>query len=168
MGLDRLSGLYRQVLLDHAHNPRNKRSVADYTGQMELLNPTCGDAIVVQYRMEDDVLVDVGFTGYGCSISIASASMMTEVMKGQTLEQAEQLIEAFNYLIGGSPAKKADLDSLADELKDAYFLEGVKQFPARYKCAVLAWKALEMGIGQVELLEGLTVGRQEKVSEMDE
>lgn len=165
MGLDRLSGLYRQVLLDHAQNPRNKRAVPDYTGQMELLNPTCGDAIVVQYRIDDQVLVDVGFTGYGCSISMASASMMTEVMKGQTLAQAEQLVSAFNQLIGGNDNKGANPESFVEQLKDAYFLEGVKQFPARYKCAILAWKALQMGIGEGELLEGLSLGQPEKAGE---
>lgn len=159
MGLDKLGMLYRQVLLEHANRPRNFGTLADYTKQVELLNPTCGDAIVVQYLLENHRITQVGFTGHGCSISMASASMMTEALKGKATQQAEALIQAFNALVGGDGDAIDLTPELEEQLKDAVLLEGVKQFPARYKCAILAWKAMEMGIKQeqTELLDGLTL-----------
>lgn len=165
MAIGKLSNLYRQVILDHANNPRNRQQLEEYTGQVELLNPTCGDAIVIQYQLQQDIINRVAFSGHGCSISIASASMMTEVMKGLPIHQALHLIDIFNALVSGM---EITLDSeMEEQLKDALFLEGVKQFPARYKCAILAWKALEMGIAkeQTELLEGLTMTDQVPESE---
>ncbi len=176
MGLDKLAHLYREVLLDHAQHPRNRGELADPTHQMELLNPTCGDAVIVQCRLVAGKVEAVAFHGSGCSISIASASMMTEVLIGQTLDQALALVAHFNHLISGRTASllgEANLDeasgeasldettlneanlnevndeataSLNEALKDAYFLEGLKQFPSRYKCGVLAWKAFELGV----------------------
>lgn len=159
MGLNKLGNLYREVILDHAQQPRNKRKLSQYTHQMELLNPTCGDAIIVQCQVVDGQIQAVAFDGYGCSISMASASMMTQVISGQTIDKALELVGLFNQLISG---KQQDTNQLAEEneealeeafeetleemLKDAYFLEGLKQFPSRYKCGVLAWKALEMGL----------------------
>lgn len=148
MALDKLSNLYRQVILDHAQHPRNQRKLESYSYQMELLNPTCGDAIVVQCLLdgseEDDTTVvkQVAFDGYGCSISIASASMMTEVLIGKKLSRALEIVQAFNQLISST-----DTISETDEevLKDAFSLAGLKQFPSRYKCGILAWKAFEMG-----------------------
>lgn len=142
MGLNKLGDLYREVILDHAQHPRNQKQLSQVTHQMELLNPTCGDAIIVQCQVEDERVVAVAFTGYGCSISIASASMMTEVLTGQTLERALELVEIFNRLISqihGEPLVAEDEEAL----QDAYFLEGLKQFPSRYKCGSLAWKAFE-------------------------
>lgn len=133
MGLTNLSQLYREVILDHAKNPRNLRKLADATHQVELLNPTCGDAIIVELRVENNCIVEVGYTGHGCSISQSSASMMTEVIKGLTLEEAQAEIDAFNQLIKGETIAQAHVE----RLKDAYFLEGVKQFPARYKLSLI-------------------------------
>lgn len=151
MGLDKLAHLYREVLLDHAQHPRNRGELADPTHQMELLNPTCGDAVIVQCRLVEGKVEAVAFQGSGCSISIASASMMTEVLAGQTLDQALALVNDFNHLISDqatSSLDEASLNeaSLDEALKDAYFLEGLKQFPSRYKCGVLAWKAFELGV----------------------
>lgn len=151
MGLDKLAHLYREVLLDHAQHPRNRGELADPTHQMELLNPTCGDAVIVQCRLVEGKVEAVAFQGSGCSISIASASMMTEVLAGQTLDQALVLVNDFNHLISDqatSSLDEASLNeaSLDEALKDAYFLEGLKQFPSRYKCGVLAWKAFELGV----------------------
>lgn len=146
MGLDKLAHLYREVLLDHAQHPRNRGELADPTHQMELLNPTCGDAVIVQCRLVEGKVEAVAFQGSGCSISIASASMMTEVLAGQTLDQALALVNHFNHLINGQTASLLDEASLDEALKDAYFLEGLKQFPSRYKCGVLAWKAFELGV----------------------
>lgn len=145
MGLDKLAHLYREVLLDHAQHPRNRGELADPTHQMELLNPTCGDAVIVQCRLVEGKVEAVAFQGSGCSISIASASMMTEVLIGQTLDQALALVAHFNHLISDQ-ATSLNEASLDEALKDAYFLEGLKQFPSRYKCGVLAWKAFELGV----------------------
>lgn len=145
MGLDKLAHLYREVLLDHAQHPRNRGELADPTHQMELLNPTCGDAVIVQCRLVEGKVEAVAFQGSGCSISIASASMMTEVLAGQTLDQALALVNDFNHLISDQ-ATSLNEASLDEALKDAYFLEGLKQFPSRYKCGVLAWKAFELGV----------------------
>lgn len=146
MALSNLSQLYREVILDHAQHPRNHKQMNDATHYFEMLNPTCGDAVVVQAKIENNRIVDVAYTGYGCSISMASASMMSEVLKGKEIETAIKLVEMFNQLVKGERVE----EKWADELKDAFFLEGVKQFPARYKCAVLAWKALEGAVSPKE------------------
>lgn len=146
MALSNLSQLYREVILDHAQHPRNQKVLDDATHQMELLNPTCGDAIVVQVKVKDHQIQEVAYTGHGCSISMASASMMTQAMKGKQLEEAIQMIEVFNQLVKGETIE----EKWEEDLKDAYYLEGVKQFPARYKCAVLAWKALESAVSPSE------------------
>lgn len=142
MSLADLSTLYRQVIMDHANHPRNRRKLEHASHQLELLNPTCGDAIVVYAQVNDDRLQEVSFFGQGCSISIASASMMTLALKGKTLDQALQLVQDFNHLIQGHEID----DQSQDALSDAVFLQGIKQFPARYKCAVLAWKAMQGAI----------------------
>ncbi|MBK0347214.1 SUF system NifU family Fe-S cluster assembly protein [Aerococcaceae bacterium zg-ZJ1578] len=143
MALNDLAYLYREVILDHAQHPRNQEILEHATYQMELLNPTCGDAITVQLVVSPEERIEkVAYTGSGCSISMASASMMTEVLMNQTLEQAIYLIEQFNQLVKGEVIA-AESEEL---LKDAYYLAGVKNFPARYKCAVLAWKAVENAI----------------------
>jgi len=140
-----LSALYREVVMDHARQPRNQRPLAEYTQQMELLNPTCGDAVVVQCLVKDDQIKDIAFTGYGCSISIASASMMTEALKGLSVTEGLRLIAYFNQVIGGLAQSDLEVDQagMEEALKDALLLEGIKQFPGRYKCAALAWKAAE-------------------------
>lgn len=137
MGLSNLSHLYREVILDHAQHPHHHYALDNATHHMELLNPTCGDAIMVQMVVKDQVIEEVAYTGHGCSISMASASMMTEAIKGLTFDKALKLIDVFNRLVKGETID----EQWEIALKDAYFLEGVKQFPARYKCAVLAWKA---------------------------
>ncbi|HFI0464463.1 TPA: Fe-S cluster assembly sulfur transfer protein SufU [Streptococcus suis] len=140
MSLNDLSYLYRQVIMDHAKNPRNFGQIASPDYQMELLNPTCGDAILVQVKVDADQVIEaIGYSGEGCSISIASASMMSLALQGKSLNQAHDLVGAFNHLVKGEEIG-ADLEK---DLGDAALLEGVKQFPARYKCAVLAWKALD-------------------------
>ncbi|UUX34150.1 Fe-S cluster assembly sulfur transfer protein SufU [Fundicoccus culcitae] len=143
MHLNNLSSLYREVILDHAQHPHNRKKLENPSGQMELLNPTCGDAIMVQWTSEDNLIKEVAFEGYGCSISIASASLMTDALMGKSIEQAIQLINTFNTLITSTEEIS---DSLLNELGDAVLLEGIQQFPARYKCAILAWRAIEYGI----------------------
>lgn len=144
MALDDLNFLYRQVIMDHAQSPRNHGGLESPQFTMELLNPTCGDAIQVHASLKDERLDQIRFTGHGCSISLASASMMTQALKGKTVEEAKELIDAFNHLLKGEKVSEEN----EEKLGDAYYLEGVKKFPARYKCAVLAWKALEMSFSQ--------------------
>lgn len=143
MALSRLDNLYRQVILDHTNHPHNKGVLDRATSQIELNNPTCGDVIQLQLHIEDDVIKDVKFDGHGCSISMASASMMTQAIKGKTEKEAIEIIGSFLELVQGE-----ELDDRKDALGDAQMLSGVSKFPARIKCATLAWKALERGIIQ--------------------
>lgn len=155
MGLEHLSSLYQTVIMDHYQHPRNQGKLDQPTHHMELLNPTCGDAIVVECRVEDSVIQEIAFSGYGCAISMASASMMTQAMKGLTINQAKDLVEAFNALIGGQSKSQLDEEQVKNQLKEAVLLENIKQFPARYKCAVLAWRALEKGLNHEESGEAI-------------
>ncbi len=153
MALSRLDQLYRMIVLEHSSKPRHFRRLEQPTHQMELLNPTCGDAIIVDMIVEDDVIKEIGFDGHGCTISMASASMMTELMLGKNTEEAVGLVHAFNQLVGGTIKDDEtvhDEESLRNLLKDAAVLAGVKKFPARYKCAILSWRAVEYGLTQKE------------------
>ncbi|MDT2831871.1 SUF system NifU family Fe-S cluster assembly protein [Vagococcus carniphilus] len=142
MALSRLENLYRQVILDHTSHPRNKGTLNEATSQIELNNPTCGDVIQLQLQIKDDVIEDVKFDGHGCSISMASASMMTTAIIGKTEKEAIEIIASFLELVQGE-----EVDD-KKKLGDAQMLSGVAKFPARIKCATLAWKALERGIIQ--------------------
>ena len=137
MALSRLENLYRHVILDHSSNPRNFGSLEDANGMLELNNPTCGDVIQLHIRLEGDRIEAAKFSGHGCSISTASASMMTEQVIGKTVLEAREMIEEFLLLVQGKLAKEEN------HLGDAEILSGVAKFPARIKCATLSWKALE-------------------------
>ncbi|MFN0603491.1 Fe-S cluster assembly sulfur transfer protein SufU [Facklamia hominis] len=149
MALSRLEQLYRAVVLDHSSHPHHKGQLDHPTHTMELLNPSCGDMIQVQAKVVEGIIQDLAFEGYGCSISIASASMMCDLLIGQSIQDAISLVHDFNQLVGGQvdpdEAIKDD-DTLNHNLQEASFLSGVKQFPARYKCAILSWRALEYGL----------------------
>lgn len=140
----RLEMIYRTLIKEHSKNPSNKRNLEDTTGEFELFNPSCGDLVLVQFKLEDGVITDVSFQGQGCAISIASASMMTEIMKGKTLVEAQNLINTFYDLVKGN--KEID----TKPLKDAVYLQGVSKFPTRIRCATLSWHALEEGLEEVE------------------
>jgi nitrogen fixation NifU-like protein len=133
-----LDELYRRVIMDHYKNPRNRGTLDSDSVSVALNNPTCGDRIQLQLRIENDVVTDVKFTGEGCSISLASASMMTDAVKGKTLEEALELSDQFSQFIQGNPVEF--------EYEDIEALSGVSKFPARIKCATLAWKALRKGV----------------------
>lgn len=139
MALSKLDNLYRQVILDHSSHPHHHGVLDDATNQIELNNPTCGDVIQLQLIEKDGIIQDIKFDGSGCSISTASASMMTDAVIGQTVEEAERLIGEFLELVQGE-----DIDDEA--LGDAAMLSGVAKFPARIKCATLSWKALERAL----------------------
>jgi nitrogen fixation protein NifU and related proteins len=137
-----LDTLYRQVIMDHYKNPRNRGALDDGSVTIDLNNPTCGDRIRLQMKVEDNIVVEAKFDGEGCSISMSSASMMTQAIKGKKLEEALKLSEIFSNMMQG---KEYD-DSI--DLGDIEALQGVAKFPARIKCATLAWKAMEKGINE--------------------
>ncbi|GGE80725.1 Fe-S cluster assembly sulfur transfer protein SufU [Priestia taiwanensis] len=137
-----LDTLYRQVIMDHYKNPRNRGSLDDGSVTIDLNNPTCGDRIRLQMKVEDNIVVEAKFQGEGCSISMSSASMMTQAIKGKKLEEALKLSDIFSNMMQG---KEYD-DSI--DLGDIEALQGVAKFPARIKCATLAWKAMEKGINE--------------------
>jgi nitrogen fixation protein NifU and related proteins len=130
-----LDDLYRETILDHYSHPRNKGVLegADITG--EGANPLCGDEITIFLIVRDGVVRDVRFEGKGCSISQASASMMTEQIKGRPVEEARAQIAAFKAMMRGEPAN--------GDLGDLEALQGVRKFPVRVKCATLGWVTLE-------------------------
>lgn len=134
-----LDDLYRRVIMDHYKNPRNRGSFTDDAVKIELNNPTCGDRITLQLKVEDGIVKDARYSGEGCSISMSSASMMTEAVKGQTIEHALELADKFSSLMKGETVDFGDYE-------DIEALSGVNKFPARIKCATLAWNALRKGI----------------------
>ncbi|MDH6373906.1 SUF system NifU family Fe-S cluster assembly protein [Paenibacillus sp. VTT E-133280] len=138
-----LDDLYRRVIMDHYKSPRNRGSFEDDALKIELNNPTCGDRITLQLKVEDGIVKDARYNGEGCSISMSSASMMTEAIKGQTVERALELADNFSLLMKGE-----DVDF--GEYEDIEALSGVNKFPARIKCATLAWNALRKGIDEEE------------------
>jgi nitrogen fixation protein NifU and related proteins len=130
-----LQDLYQQVILDHNKRPHNFRAIED--GQKaEGYNPLCGDRVTVYLRVENGRVADVSFQGSGCAISKASASLMTDSVKGKTLEEVNELFERFQAMITRSP------DAPVEELGKLSVLAGVRQFPMRVKCASLAWHTL--------------------------
>jgi len=133
-----LDTLYRQVIMDHYKHPRNRGTFDDEPLTVEMNNPTCGDRIFLQFKLDGDIVEDLKFTGEGCSISLASASMMTQAVKGKTIKEALHLSEVFSRMMLG---QEVDVEEFG--LDDIEALQGVSNFPARIKCATLAWKAME-------------------------
>lgn len=127
-----LRDLYQQVIMDHKKNPRNFREIVDANHMAHGNNPLCGDALVVYVKLKNDVIEDVSFQGSGCAISVASASLMTEMLKGKTMEEAETLYDNVHKALTGE-------DSAAELSGKLEVLSGVKEFPARVKCATLSW-----------------------------
>lgn len=141
MSFSNLDTLYRQVIMDHYKNPRNKGFVEGDAVTIDMNNPTCGDRIQLQLQLVDGIVKDAKFDGEGCSISMSSASMMTQAIKGKQLEDALKMSKAFSNMMLGEEIDLGDLD-----LGDIEALQGVSKFPARIKCATLAWKAMEKGV----------------------
>ncbi len=126
--------------MDHYKNPRNKGSLEEDAVTIDMNNPTCGDRIHLTLKVTDGVVEDAKFDGEGCSISMSSASMMTQLIKGKKVEEAVELSDIFSKMMMGEEySDKYDLE-------DVEALQGVSQFPARIKCATLAWKAMEKGV----------------------
>jgi nitrogen fixation protein NifU and related proteins len=135
-----LDTLYRQVIMDHYKNPRNRGVLENDSLTIDMNNPTCGDRIQLTMIVEDGKVTNAKFEGEGCSISMSSASMMTQAIKGQPIEIALKLSQIFSDMMQGK-----DYDDSID-LGDIEALQGVAKFPARIKCATLAWKAMEKGL----------------------
>ncbi|MGC9971270.1 MAG: Fe-S cluster assembly sulfur transfer protein SufU [Bryobacteraceae bacterium] len=136
-----LRDLYQQVIVDHSKRPRNFRPLEGANRKVEGYNPLCGDKFTIYVKIENDVIADVSFEGSGCAISTASASLLTESLKGKTLAGAEALFESFhNLLTGLEPAAEAPrLGKLA-------VFSGVCDYPTRVKCATLAWHTLRAAL----------------------
>ena len=146
MELEALDDLYRDIILDHYRRPRHAQKLSAPDIQAEGNNPFCGDEITLQIKLDDGHIQDVGFQGRGCSISQASGSMMASLLKGKTLEEVRGVSSTFRSLMQGEKLSQEDMDTLG-ELEA---LEGVRQFPVRIKCALLAWATLEDGIQRYE------------------
>jgi nitrogen fixation NifU-like protein len=144
MSFNNLDTLYRQVIMDHYKKPRNKGIIEDGNLTINMNNPTCGDRIQLTMRVENGKVIDVKFDGEGCSISMSSASMMTQAIKGKNTEEAIKLSKIFSDMMLGEEYDD-DID-----LGDIEALQGVSKFPARIKCATLAWKAMEKGLRENE------------------
>ncbi|GGA99402.1 SUF system NifU family Fe-S cluster assembly protein [Macrococcus hajekii] len=144
MSFNNLDQLYRSVIMDHYKNPRNKGVIEDGSLTIDMNNPTCGDRIRLTLDLEGEIVKDAKFEGEGCSISMSSASMMTEAIKGHTIKEALEMGEEFSQMMLGNDYE------ITEDMGDIEALSGVSKFPARIKCATLAWKALEKGTKEEE------------------
>ncbi len=141
MGVD---DLYQEIILDHYKHPRNCHCIDHATNEADGQNPLCGDELKVQLILEGDVIKDIGFTGMGCAISQASASMMTENLKGKTIEDVKKVYDKVHKMLTGELEK---LDPQNDvSIGKLQVLEGVSEFPMRVKCASLAWHTMKAAI----------------------
>ena len=135
-----LRELYQEVILDHSRHPRHFGPLADATHTGEGYNPLCGDRLHLYLKVEDDVVTEVGFQGSGCAISKASASLMTDAVKGRTVAEARALFERFHGVVTTPP------DQPVEDLGKLSVLSGVREFPVRVKCASLAWHTLKAAL----------------------
>jgi nitrogen fixation NifU-like protein len=140
--MSELSELYQQVILDHNKKPRNFRILDSANRKAEGHNPLCGDQLVVYLEMEDDKVKDISFEGSGCAISKAAASMMTQSVKGKTREEAERLFDEFHRMVTG----ELDEEVTPNELGRLTIFSGVRDFPARVKCASLSWHTMHAAL----------------------
>ena len=142
--IDELRELYQEVILDHSKRPRNFGHRPGANRKAHGDNPLCGDRLVVYLTVDGGVITDVAFEGRGCAISVASASLMTEMIKGKTAEQVNALFERFHRLVTEDDADLGELDKLT-------VFAGVREFPVRVKCATLAWHTLAAALeGRIE------------------
>jgi nitrogen fixation NifU-like protein len=139
-----LDDIYTQLITEHSRDKRNRRRVEGATAVQKGVNPSCGDEISLELREENGVIADAAFTGVGCAISQASASMMVDLLRGKPREEAERLCNLFLGMIKGEETDDAALE----ELDEAISLRGVSKMPARVKCAVLPWHTLQGALGE--------------------
>jgi nitrogen fixation NifU-like protein len=140
-----LNDLYRDVILDHNRRPRNFGNLDSADASVEGFNPMCGDHLTLRLKLRDDTISDIRFEGEGCAISTASASLMTEAVKGKSREQALQLFDRVHQLLTDDAAPPAE------ELGKLAALSGVREFPARVKCASLCWHTLASALKAADL-----------------
>ena len=138
-----LQELYREVILDHNKHPRNKGRIADANRHASGYNPLCGDMVALTIHTDGDRITEVAFDGQGCAISTASASMMTEAVKGKTVAEAEEIFKAFQTMVT-SQGKEPEISEVLDDELQAF--AGVRSLPVRIKCAVLPWHALHAAL----------------------
>jgi nitrogen fixation NifU-like protein len=139
-----LDDMYREIILDHYRSPRGKKHVDKIDFSSDGQNPSCGDELSLEVEMDDDVLKDVHINCRGCAISVASASMLAETIKGKSFEEVKRLAEVVKKMLKGEPTE------LPPDLGDIAALQGVRQFPVRIKCALLAWVTLVEGLKTYE------------------
>ena len=138
-----IEDLYQEVVMDHNRRPRNFKKLENAQRTAEGFNPLCGDQISLYVNVDDDgVIEDIGFEGAGCAISKATASMMTEAIKGKNVDKAEEIFEAFRHMLTRKPEEDYDYELLGD----LEILQGVSQFPTRIKCATLSWHTLNSAL----------------------
>ncbi len=137
-----LNQIYTQILTEHNNSKRNKHHIDSPTATLKGVNPSCGDEISLELRVKDGVIEDAGFTGIGCAISQASASIMIDLIKGKTVEEAKKLVKLFLGMIKGEITDEKQLEPL----DEAIALKDVAHMPARVKCAVLGWHTLENAV----------------------
>ena len=137
-----LRELYQEVVMDHNRRPRNSKKLEDPDRQAEGFNPLCGDQLTLSLALEDDLITDVAVEARGCAISTASASMMTESIKGKSIEEAKKIFETFRGMVTRAPGEEFDGGSLGD----LEVLAGVSEYPARIKCATLSWHTLQSAL----------------------
>ncbi len=135
-----LTDLYQEVILDHNRRPRNFHAIADATHRAEGYNPLCGDRLTLYMKVDGDVIADVAFEGAGCAISKASASMMTDALKGRSLGEARALFDRFHRMVTAPP------EATVEDLGKLSSLAGVREFPIRIKCASLAWHTFKAAL----------------------
>jgi nitrogen fixation protein NifU and related proteins len=146
--MSEVNDLYQEVILEHNKNPRNFREIPDADKTADGNNPLCGDALRIYVEMDGDTVKDVSFKGSGCAISKASASMMTQAIKGKTKEDAEVLFDEFHKMVLG----ELDEDSGENHLGKLKIFAGVREFPARVKCASLSWHTLHAALVGEEIV----------------
>jgi nitrogen fixation protein NifU and related proteins len=139
-----LSELYQEVILDHNRRPRNFRQLDDASHKAEGYNPLCGDRLNLFLRLEGERIADIGFLGSGCAISKASASLMTDSLKGLTVAEARALFERFHRMVTTPP------DQPVEDMGKLSVLAGVREFPVRVKCASLAWHTLKAALERAD------------------
>ncbi|MDD5580785.1 MAG: SUF system NifU family Fe-S cluster assembly protein [Methylobacter sp.] len=138
---DDLRDLYQEVIFDHNRNPRNFRIMENADRQVEGFNPLCGDRLTLFLKMDGNVIADASFQGSGCAISTASVSLMTEIVKGKTEQEAEELFKIFHEMTTGK-----DEEINLEAVGKLAVLAGVREYPARVKCATLAWHTLDAAL----------------------
>jgi nitrogen fixation protein NifU and related proteins len=146
--MSELSELYQQVILDHNKRPRNFRKIEPATHTAEGHNPLCGDQLTIYVTLAGDEVKDVAFEGSGCAISKASASMMTQAVKGKQKAEVEELFQEFHSMVTG----ELDEEQGENELGNLTIFAGVREFPVRVKCATLAWHTLHAALNRQDLV----------------